>query len=150
MPEIEVVLTMAPPCFFPGRAHGAHQVDVEAAFPALLVVGAAEAGGVVDEPLQTAERLDRAGDEGRDLIGVADVANCGVNLAAVILELAACRFEMLRDAAADGDGRPFHGAGLGDRKADAAGSAGDNDGLAGQTEVHVLLPCCARPSGPAP
>ena len=63
-----------------GRPHGRHQVDRDAAAPARLVVGGAEAGGVVDENVDAAEGLGRFRDIARDRSLVGEVADSGMRL----------------------------------------------------------------------
>ena len=63
-----------PPAFLDERyrgvrgAHGRHHIDGETLFPACLVVGGPEPGGVVDENIDAAERIRSRRDVGRNRV----------------------------------------------------------------------------------
>ena len=129
-------------------AHGGHDVDIEAFGPSGLVVGLPEAGRVVDQDVDAAQRIRRRGDVGGDGALVGQVADGGVCLGAELGDLGRCLVQAGLPACADGNGRAGAGKAQRDRSADALAAAGDDHTFPTQLEVHARTPLLwAAPRG---
>ncbi len=61
------------------RAHRCHQVDLDAGLPTGLGIPASETGRVVDQNVDTAERLASGRDVSGDRLAVSEIARCGMD-----------------------------------------------------------------------
>ena len=109
------------------------------AAPARLVVGMAETRGIVDQDVDAAQSVTGGLDVGLDLLAISQVADPGMNLAAMPAEGGSCLVEASFTAGANGHGCAVPGKSLGDGAADAATTAAHDDAFALEIELHVML-----------
>jgi hypothetical protein len=115
----------------PDRPHGAEEIDIDAGGPAGLVMAGAEAGGVVDQDIDAAERGTGLLDVALNRRAVGEIADRGMRLDAVLGDLSAHLLQRLGAAGADRDRGARLGAGQRDRPPDAAAAAGHHRPLSG-------------------
>src|SRR5207248_7325109 len=90
----------------PGRPNGAQEVNVDAGGPAGLVMAGAEAGGIIDQGVDAAERRAGLADVMRHRGRIGEIADGGMRLDPAFGDLAAHPIECLGAAGADRDGSP--------------------------------------------
>lgn len=120
------------------RADAGHDVDVEHVGPALEALSAAHRAGVVDDDVESAERLSGVADELLDGVTVGHVGGGSVD-GAERCQLGLCGANALFAAGADRDRGALLQEQLGDRPPDSAAPAGDVRFLPAQAEIHVAL-----------
>ncbi len=134
----------------PARSHRRHQIDRNAGLPPGLGIGRAEARGVVDEDVDPAQRLGRAGDIGGDLPGIGEVAHRGMRLDPGRSDRQAGVFERLGAARADRHRRAGSGETERDRPPDSPAAAANHRPFTRKIDLHdapltplSMVRCCA-------